>query len=465
MKISAIASVSPHSPAEKAGVLAGEHLIRINNHPIIDVLDYKYYSYDTKLLLELQNKETKRQLIIRKAEGEDLGLNFQTYLMDNPRSCANDCVFCFVDQMPPNMRETLYFKDDDARLSFLTGNYITMTNLSQREIQRIIDLRISPINISVHATSPEVREKMLKHRRAGDCMEIMKRFAEGSITMNCQIVSCPGFNDGEELKKSLRDLAELYPQVNSISVVPVGLTKYRDNLPELKPYAKTTAREVIEIVELFAKEHKKETHTNLAWCSDEFYLIAQQSLPSDEYYEDYTQWENGVGKLTLFRREFMLGLKSLQETDYHQGQDFSMATGTAANATIKDLVSLLQEQCKKNGYPISAGIYPIKNDFFGHTVTVSGLITGQDLIRQLKDQPLAPRLLISESMLRHGEEVFLDDITVTQVEEALNLKVIPIPQDGFELVEAIFDPNYSRTNQKTVTMTEEAYPYNPENKK
>lgn len=461
MSISAITGVSPHSPAHKAGVLPGERLISINNHTILDVLDYKFYSYEGKLLLELRNQETTRQLLVKKEDGEDLGLDFESYLMDSPRSCANDCVFCFVDQMPPNMRETLYFKDDDARLSFLTGNYITMTNLSKREIQRIIDLRISPINISVHATNPAVREKMLKHRNAGDCIEIMSRFAQGNITMNCQIVSCPGYNDGEELRRSLDDLAKLYPSVNSISVVPVGLTKFRENLPELVPYNQETASAVIEIVERFALKHQEDHGTNLAWCSDEFYLIAKKTLPKDEYYEDYTQWENGVGMLSLFRTEFMLGLKSLGQEDYAKAENFMVATGTASGGLLTELMALVEEINQKEGHPIVGAVYPIKNDFFGHTVTVSGLITGQDLIAQLKDKPKAPRLLISDSMLRHGEEVFLDDITLTQVEEALGLKVVPVPKDGFEFVEAIYDPAYSRVKKPHVPVTDEAYPYNP----
>lgn len=461
MSISAIASVTPHSPAQKAGVLSGEHLVRINHHPILDVLDYKFYSYEANLLLELRHEDTTRQVHIRKEEGEDLGLDFETYLMDKARSCANDCVFCFVDQMPSGMRDTLYFKDDDARLSFLTGNYITMTNLSKREIQRIIDLRISPINVSVHATNPQVRYQMLKHPKAGECMNIMSQFAAGGITMNCQIVSCPGYNDGEELKRSLEELATLHPQVNSISVVPVGLTKYRENLPELQPYHQETATEVIQIVEAFAKKQEEECGTKLAWCSDEFYLIAKKDLPEDAYYEDYTQWENGVGMIRLFRTEFLLGFQTLREEDYEKAQDFIIATGTASGKNMTELVEMVIEKQNETGHPIFAAVYPIKNDFFGHTVTVSGLITGQDLIAQLKDKKRAAKLIISESMLRHGEEVFLDDVTLSQVEEALDLKVVPIPQDGYDLVEAIYDPHYTRGKKAQTPMTEEAYSYNP----
>lgn len=336
-----------------------------------------------------------------------------------------------------------------------------MTNLSSREIQRIIDLRISPINVSVHATNPQVRQAMLKHPKAGDCLDIMKRFAQGGITMNCQIVACPGYNDGEELLRSLNDLASLHPQMNSISVVPVGLTKHRENLPLLQPYVQKTAQEVITIVETFAQKKLKEQGSRLAWCSDEFYLIAQKPLPEDEYYENYTQWENGVGMLRMFRGEFNLGLKTREAEDYAQIQDFAIATGTASFVQMTELVDQLQENAKEFGVSVSGQVYAIKNDFFGHTVTVSGLITGQDLLAQLKDKSLPPRLIISQSMLRHGEEVFLDDMTLSQLSQALGVTIVPVPKDGFEFVEAICDPDYSNETTPSPVMTQESYPYNP----
>lgn len=466
MSISPIHSISPHSPAEKARILPGEHLISINDHPILDVLDYKFYSYDANLQITLEavlrDKSTRRTLSLRKGEGTALGLNFETYLMDSPRSCANDCVFCFVDQMPPNMRETLYFKDDDARLSFLTGNYITLTNLSPREIQRIIDLRISPINISVHATNPELRVSLLGHPKAGNCLEVMKRFAQGNITMNCQIVACPGLNDGDELQRSLQELSQLYPQVRSVSVVPVGLTKYRDKLYPLLPYEKQSAQAVIDLVESMAETLKADRDTSFAWCSDEFYLIAQTPLPPDQYYEEYTQWENGVGMLSLFRTEFLLGLQLLRQEDHALARHFTIATGTAAAPLLTELVDQVQAKQQEAGYPISAWVIPIYNDFFGHTVTVAGLITGRDLLAQLQGKELYGTLLISQSMLRHGEAVFLDDVTLTQVEEALEVKILVVPQDGNALVDAIYDPDYS-TEAVVIQpiMTQEAHPYNP----
>ena len=304
MSMTAVKSVDPRSPAHRAGIRVGETLTHINGHMIVDVLDYKFYSYDPRLEVTLRERDgSTRTLRIRKGEGEDLGLEFETYLMDRARSCANNCIFCFVDQMPPGMRPSLYFKDDDARLSFLMGNYLTLTNLSPREVQRIIDLRISPINVSVHTTDRALRAEMLKNRRAGESIDIMERFAQNHITMNCQIVSCPGINDGPALDKTLHDLAGMYPAVNSISVVPVGVTKYREGLYPLTIYNTETAGAVIDQVEGFAAHHLERAGTRLAWCSDEFYLLAGRELPPEEYFEEFTQLDNGVGMLTLLSRD------------------------------------------------------------------------------------------------------------------------------------------------------------------
>ena len=308
MSLTKIASVDPHSPARKAGVRPGETLTHINGHPIVDVLDYKFYAYDPRLELTLTEENGgSRTLRIRKEEGEDLGLNFETYLMDRARSCANKCIFCFVDQMPPGMRDTLYFKDDDARLSFLMGNYMTLTNLSQREIQRIIDLRIGPINISVHATDPELRTAMLKNPRAGECLEIMSRFAKAGIEMNCQIVACPGVNDGPALARTMEDLGKLHPAVTSVAVVPVGVTKFREGLCRIEPYTKEQAAALIDQVEKFAAAFLEKQGTSLVWCSDEFYLIAGRELPEKAYYEDMDQLENGVGMLRLLLHQAVMG--------------------------------------------------------------------------------------------------------------------------------------------------------------
>lgn len=430
MSKTVIVSVDHKSPADGQGIRAGETLKQVNGHDIVDVLDYKFYTYDPELTLTLEKDGILREVVVRKGEGEELGLNFETYMMDSPRSCANHCVFCFVDQLPKGLRETLYFKDDDARLSFLMGNYITLTNLSPREAQRIIDLHISPINVSVHATEPELRCKLLGHRNAGAGIDLMKRFAEAGIQMNCQIVSCPGLNDGVHLQKTLDDLAAMYPGVNSISVVPVGLTKHRQGLYPLEPYTVETAGAVVDMVEKFAERSLKTLGTRLAWCSDEFYLQANRAIPEDEYFEDYTQLENGVGMLRLLRTEFDSAYALAEET---HAVPFSIATGVACAPFLEEIVDKAAGKCHTKGK-----VYPIINRFFGETITVAGLITGGDLIDQLRGKELGKRLLIPVNMLRHGEDVFLDDVTLVQVEEALGVPVTPVNQDGFDLCDAIF---------------------------
>lgn len=430
MSKTVIVSVDHKSPADRKGIRAGETLKQVNGHDIVDVLDYKFYTYDPELKLTLEKDGILREVVVRKGEGEELGLNFETYMMDSPRSCANHCVFCFVDQLPKGLRETLYFKDDDARLSFLMGNYITLTNLSPREAQRIIDLHISPINVSVHSTEPELRCKLLGHRNAGAGIDLMKRFADAGIQMNCQIVSCPGLNDGVHLQKTLDDLAAMYPGVNSISVVPVGLTKHRQGLYPLEPYTVETAGAVVDLVEAFAEKSLNTLGTRLAWCSDEFYLQANRTIPEDEYFEDYTQLENGVGMLRLLRTEFDSAYDLADETN---AAPFSIATGVACAPFLEEIVDKAAGKCHTKGK-----VYPIINRFFGETITVAGLITGGDLIDQLRGKELGKRLLIPVNMLRHGEDVFLDDVTLVQVEEALGVPVTPVNQDGFDLCDAIF---------------------------
>ncbi len=426
-----IVSVDRPSPAHRAGVRAGERLERVNGHPIVDVLDYKFYTYDPVLELTLEKDGSRRIVEVEKAEGEELGLNFETYMMDAPRSCANHCVFCFVDQLPKGLRESLYFKDDDARLSFLMGNYITLTNLSDREAQRIVDLHISPINVSVHSTEPELRSMLLGHKQGGRGIELMKKFAAHGITMNCQIVSCPGLNDGPHLQKTMEDLAGMYPGVGSVSVVPVGLTKFREGLYPLEPYTQETAASVVDMVEAFAEKCLREHGTRLFWCSDEFYLQAGRDIPADEYFEDYTQLENGVGMLRLLRTEFDSALKLQEEKSV---TPFSTACGVAAAPFIRQIVDKAAGKCHTEGR-----VYPIVNRFFGETITVSGLITGHDLMDQLAGKDLGQRLLIPVNMLRHGQDVFLDDVTLAQVSDRLGVKVVPVNQDGFDLCDAIFE--------------------------
>lgn len=458
MSLTAVCAVTPRSPAHRAGVRVGETLTHVNGKPIVDVLDYKFYTYDPRLELTLKGADgSTRTLRLRKAEGEDLGLEFETYLMDRARSCANNCIFCFVDQLPCGMRKTLYFKDDDARLSFLMGNYITLTNLSDREVQRIIDLRVSPINISVHTTDRDLRAMMLGHKNAGRGIDIMEKLAAANITMNCQIVSCPGINDGPALDKTMNDLAAMYPAVNSVSVVPVGVTKFREGLYPLAPYTREQAAAVVDQVEAFAAKHKAQNGTGLVWCSDEFYLIAGRELPQEDYFEEFTQLDNGVGMLRLLRSEFVRALALLDEEEMAGATPFSIATGVSAAPFLQELVDMAGEACGK----IDGTVYPIQNDFFGHTIVVAGLVTGGDLIAQLRGKRLGKRLLISASMLRSGERVFLDDVTLDDVERELGIPVIPVAQDGYELCDAIFGLHNGLPPVSGEVPEDEYYRYNP----
>ncbi len=424
---SVITKIEKYSPLLHKATL-GDILVSINGKELLDVLDYKFFSYDSRLEVVLESENGQRRTIkVKKEAGGDLGLEFETYLMDKARACHNRCVFCFVDQLPRGMRKTLYFKDDDARLSFLTGNYITLTNLSERELQRIIDLRISPINVSVHATNPELRAKLLGNPEGANGYELLKRLSAGGITMNCQIVCCPGLNDGEALSRSMTDLAELYPQVNSVSIVPVGLTKHREHLFALKPFDRDGAAETLDRVNAFGDVCLKKYGSRIFFPSDELFLKAERPIPEDEYYEDYTQLENGVGLLRLLQEEFRSALEN--EDVKSDGIPFSIATGVSAAPFLTKLLVTAKEKHDN----INGRVFPVINDFFGHTIDVAGLVTGRDLIAQLTGKDLGARLLIPQVMLRDGEGVFLDDVTVTEVEKELQIEVIPIGQDGGDL--------------------------------
>ena len=451
-----ITSVDPRSPAEKAHIKPGEKLLTINGHRIVDVLDYRFYGYDPTAQLELQRPDgTVRTVRIRKAEGQDLGLNFETYLMDHAHSCANNCIFCFVDQMPKGLRKSLYFKDDDARLSFLMGNYITLTNMAERSIQRIIDLRISPINVSVHTTDPALRAKMLGNPHAGKSIAAMRRLAENGIHMNCQIVACPGINDGPQLQKTMEDLADMHPGVASVAIVPVGLTRYREGLYPLEEYNAETAAAVIDLVEDFGRRCRERFGSTLFWCSDEFYLLAGRQLPNDEYYESYNQLENGVGMLRLLEVEFHGALRMVDEND--TASPFTIATGLDAAPMIETLVRDAMAKCPG----LRGQVIPVVNRFFGEKIVVSGLITGQDLIRTLKGRDLGQRLLLPDNMLRYHENVFLDDVTIQQVEQELGVPITFVAQDGFQLCDAIFGLDGQQKESRPAEEGEECYRYNP----
>lgn len=427
-----IKCVEKNSPAYKKAI-PGDRLISINGNLIEDVLDYKYYSYDRQLTILLETEKGARKLIsVKKSEGEDLGLEFEDYLMDKARSCCNSCIFCFVDQLPPGVRKTLLFKDDDARMSFLLGNYITLTNLTKSNVDRIVKLRISPVNISVHTTNPELRVKMLRNKRGGELMDIMRRFKEAGIAMNCQIVCCPGINDGEELMRSLEDLATLHPAVRSVSIVPVGITKHRSGLYPLVPCDSAKASEIIDMTDAFGDKCLEKLGSRLFYCADELYLKADREIPPEEYYEGYPQLENGVGLMRSLEEEFKTALADCPRAS---GRPFSIATGVAAAPFLTKILKLAEGKCAN----IDGRVYAIENDFFGRTVDVAGLVAGGDLISQLRGRNLGDRLLIPASMLRHGGDMFLDDVTVKEAEAALGVPIVPIQNDGFELLNAICD--------------------------
>jgi putative radical SAM enzyme (TIGR03279 family) len=406
-------------------------LEKINGHEIRDVLDYRYWSEEPKLLLELRDERGRAiKKRVKKPEGIPLGLDFETYLMDAQRSCANRCVFCFIDQLPKGMRPTLYYKDDDARLSFLQGNYITLTNLSGREIDRICALRISPLNVSVHASDPDVRRAMLRNPSAGRCMELMRRLAEHDIEMNCQIVLCPGMNDGEVLTKTLEDLSALCPQVHSVSIVPVGITRYREGLPDLSPVTREGAADAIDRVEKAAEANLERFGSRVLYCSDELYLRAGLELPPIEYYEDFPQFENGVGMLRSLYEEYSGALSGLTGEERAR---VSVATGTAAAPLFENISQITKKTC----YNVDIKVFPVINRFFGATVDVAGLLTGSDLLAALKGEDLGERLLISATMLRHGGDVFLDDVSLAELSEALGVPVVPVRPDGAELLDAV----------------------------
>ena len=388
-----IGYVYPGSLAEKHGISAGDTLISINGHDFHDILEYRFLISDISVTLELLNSDGTSKTVTINSDYEDVGIEFEEALIDTAKSCTNKCVFCFIDQLPKGMRETVYFKDDDTRLSFLQGNYVTLTNISDEELHRLIDMRVSPINISVHTTNPELRVKMLNNRFAGNIYERMKTLAENNIFMNCQIVLCYDINDKSELENSLNDMAALHPYVESVSVVPVGLTAYRDGLAELTPFDKEKSLEVIKLVEALQKKYLDELGTRLVYLSDEFYVMAELEIPDAEKYEGFPQIENGVGLISSMREEFESALEYVPEKEYKR--TVSLVTGEAAYGFIQSLADELKKR-----FNAKINVFPIKNEFFGGKVTVTGLICGCDIINQLKGKNLGDVLILPEVMLR-----------------------------------------------------------------
>lgn len=430
-----ISKVYKNSPASNYGIKEQDELISINSHKILDVLDYKFYSYDTNLSLEIKSDDEIKKIIIKKFEGEDLGLDFEEYLMDKSKSCSNKCIFCFIDQNPKGMRKTIYFKDDDARLSFLMGNYISLTNLSDADVDRIIDMKLSPINVSVQTTNPKLRDFMLGNKRAGLGIEILEKLGKASVQMKCQLVICQDVNDGIELENSIKDLLK-YPSITSISVVPAGLTKHRKNLYDLKPITVENANNIIDTVEGFAKIQKEKTGFNTIFCGDELYIRAKREFHSPDYYDDLEQFENGVGMISLFQSEFLDGLDFFSKTEikYDKLKSFTIATGSAMYPYMCKLI----EKLKKYDKNIVGNVIEIENIFFGNTVSVAGLITGSDLVEGLKDKKIYEKVLITENMLKDGEIVFLDDYTLNDIENKISRHIIPIENDGFCLLTEIY---------------------------
>ena len=446
-----IKEVYPGSIAEEMEIEPGDVLLSINNEEIGDVFDYRYLIKDEYVEALIRKPDGEEWLLeIDKEYDDDLGLEFENSLMSDYRSCSNKCIFCFIDQMPPGMRETLYFKDDDSRLSFLQGNYITLTNMKERDIERIIRMQLAPINISVQTTNPELRCKMLHNRFAGETLKYMRMLYDGHVEMNGQVVCCKGVNDGAELVRTLDDLAGFLPFLRSVSVVPAGITKYRDGLFPIGLFTAGEAGEVIDMIESRQQGYFEEYGLHFIHASDEWYITAGRDFPEEERYDGYIQLENGVGMMRLFINEFneafeaLLGSPEYETLAETLDRTLTIATGKLTGPTIRGFAEQLMRAFPR----LHIHVYDIRNDFFGETITVSGLVTGQDLIRQLKErreagEDLGGALHIPSNMLRVGEQVFLDDVTVQDVERELNMRVVPVEPGGNEFIQAILDKEYS----------------------
>ena len=440
-----ITGVLPRSRAAKAGVLEGDWLLEINGHPIRDVLDYRFRLADPVVTLKLHRGPDILEITIHKGTYDDIGLEFGTPLMDKKHRCENGCLFCFIDQNPPGMRDTIYFKDDDSRLSFLHGNYVTLTNLRDEDIDRIIEMHISPVNVSVHATNPELRVKMMKNRRAGKVLSYLDRLAGAGITLRGQIVLCRGINDGEELERSMRDLSGYWPAMDSVSVVPVGLTAHRHGLYPLEPFTPEECGEVIRQIDRFNEEFGR-THeaedggpARIFFASDEFYIKSGTPLPDDAYYGDYNQIDNGVGMLSSLIHEFDMALSMAEDEELAEvNRTVSVATGEAAYSTLSMLAGRLTERCPG----LRINVYAVKNEFFGGQVTVTGLLTGGDILRRLSGAELGECLYLSRTTLRAEGDLFLDNTTPEELSEKLGVRVEFVDNDGGALFDALTGIEY-----------------------
>lgn len=436
-----IKMVDPDSIAAELEVEPGDRLLSINGNEVEDIFDYEYYVDSESMLMLIEKADGELWELEIENDFEDLGITFENGLMSDYKSCTNKCIFCFIDQMPPGMRDTLYFKDDDSRLSFLQGNYITLTNMKDKDIDRIIRFKLAPINISVHTTNPRLRCEMLHNRFAGEALKKIDRLYQAGILMNGQIVLCKGVNDGEELERSISDLSQYLPYMESVSVVPVGLSKYRDGLYPMKPFEQADAARTIDIIERWQHKLYQEHGTHFIHASDEFYLLAGREVPEEERYDGYIQLENGVGMLRLLDSEVDEALKNYSDAGGSPGRSpeaeaVSIATGISAySCVLKQVHKIMDRYPQKNVH-----VYPVRNDFFGDKITVAGLITGQDLLKQLPGKELGDRLLLPIAMFRSGEEVFLDDVTRTEVQNALQVPVNIVKSTGQDLVNAVLYP-------------------------
>lgn len=436
-----IKKVAPGSIAEELELTPGDKLISVNGHEIEDIFDYQFYVEDTYIEILIEKPDGEEWILeVDKEEDEDLGIEFDNGLMDEYRSCHNKCIFCFIDQMPKGMRDTLYFKDDDSRLSFLQGNYVTLTNMSDHDLDRIIQYHLSPINISFQTMNPTLRCKMLNNRFAGEALKKVDRLNEAGIEMNGQIVLCRGVNDGKELAFSIREMMKYIPNLQSVSVVPVGLSKYRDGLYPLEPFNREDARNVLSTIHHYQDEIYQKHGIHFIHASDEWYILAGEELPQEENYDGYLQLENGVGMMRLLLNEFAEAIEELRKEIREEHliftpREISMATARLAYPFIRDMAKRMMEVIPE----LTIHVYEIRNDFFGEMITVSGLLTGQDLITQLTGKELGETLYLPQNVLRSGEEVFLDDVTVTEMEKALQVKVDIIKSSGRDFVNAVLD--------------------------
>lgn len=430
-----ICGVEKGSLAQKAGILPEDYLIKINGKDINDVLDYRFHIANKKITLTIHREEKLFDVTVKKDEYDDIGLEFESFLMDKKHSCRNKCIFCFIDQNPKGLRETIYFKDDDSRMSFLTGSYITLTNLSDADIDRICEMKISPINISVHTTNPELRCKMMNNRFAGDSLSAIKKFAESGIHINAQIVLCKGVNDKEELLRSMKDLEALYPQVQSVSVVPCGLTKFREGLYPLEPFSAQECKEVIESVTVFSNECREKHGCGIFYLGDEFFIKSNTPLPEADYYDGYPQLENGVGLITSMKDEFYDELDFIDSYDMDKERNYSIATGEAAYDFISSIANSLCSKLPNT----KINVYKIKNNFFGENITVAGLITGTDLLDQLKDKELGTKLFLPSVMLRYENDLFLDNVSIDELSNTLGVEVCLVNNSGYEFIEKLMN--------------------------